>query len=182
MVINALYIILGAIGATIKEIQEDGGLAVPRYKDGKVILGFVGSALVGSVTACIADNDPLTAITSGYMGMGLLTTLLSAKRTSPTQECLSVEQQIRQIAKEEVVDPDLCVKVAKCESGLNPKATNTNTDGSIDRGIYQINNKYHPEVSQEQAFDVEFSTRFFCKAFKEGHLSWWNASKTCWGA
>lgn len=90
------------------------------------------------------------------------------------------EQTIRRIAKDEMVDADLCVKVAKCESGLNPVAINANKDGSYDHGIFQINDKYHPEVSMSQAFDVEFATRFFCRAFKQGNLSWWNASKSCW--
>jgi hypothetical protein len=84
------------------------------------------------------------------------------------------------VAKDEGVDPDLALRVAKCESGFKINATNTNTDGSIDRGLFQINSKYHPEVTADQAFDLEFSTRFFCKAFKSGNLSWWNASKSCW--
>lgn len=40
------------------------------------------------------------------------------------------------------------------ESGLQSNATHTNTDGSIDRGIAQFNNVYHPEVSDACAFDT----------------------------
>lgn len=92
----------------------------------------------------------------------------------------SVEQIIVRIAKQESVDPILAVKVATCESSLNPKAILVNTDGSRDRGIFQINDKYHPEVTDQQAFNPEFSAKFFCEAFKGGHISYWNASRKCW--
>jgi hypothetical protein len=92
-----------------------------------------------------------------------------------------MEQIIRWVAKEEGVDPDLAVRVARCENPrLDPKAVNINKDGSRDRGLFQINSKWHPEVTDEQAFDPVFSTRFFCKAVKEGHLDWWNATRHCW--
>lgn len=39
------------------------------------------------------------------------------------------------------------------ESNLRSDATHTNTDGSIDRGIAQINNKWHSEVSETCVFD-----------------------------
>lgn len=94
----------------------------------------------------------------------------------------TVEQIIRRIAKNEGVDPKLAVRVAKCESGLNPAAKNINSDGSIDRGLFQWNSRWHPEITGPVAFNAEKSTRAFCKAFKEGHLSWWDATKKCWKA
>lgn len=92
----------------------------------------------------------------------------------------SVGELIRRIAKEEGVDPELAYKVAKCESSLNLDARGINKTGSVDRGVFQWNDKYHPEISDDCAYDVECATRAFCKAVSEGHLSWWNASKTCW--
>lgn len=99
----------------------------------------------------------------------------------PNAKVETIEQTIRRIAIEMGVDPNLAVLVAKCESGLNPNATNTNAHGSVDRGLFQINDRWHPEVTAKEAFNVDFSIRFYCKAVKEGHLSWWNASKKCWG-
>lgn len=44
--------------------------------------------------------------------------------------------------------------IAQAESGLNPCALNCNNKGgSCDRGVLQINNFYHPEVSDACAFD-----------------------------
>jgi len=48
---------------------------------------------------------------------------------------------------------NIIVAIAQAESSLDTQATHTNSDGSIDRGILQINDKYHPEVSSTCAFD-----------------------------
>jgi len=96
----------------------------------------------------------------------------------PTQK--QIIGEIRAIALARKVDPDLAVKVAICESGLDPFAINFNKDASIDRGLYQWNDRWHPEISDVTAFNYLEATRLFCQAIKEGHLSWWNSSRTCW--
>lgn len=50
---------------------------------------------------------------------------------------------------------EMAVAIALAESGGNPKAVNTNSDKwkSRDRGLWQINDHYHAEVSDAQAFD-----------------------------
>lgn len=58
---------------------------------------------------------------------------------------------------------DLILAIAQAESGLDTTARNTNTDGSVDRGILQINNKYHPEYSDAQCDDPT-------EAFKAGFV------------
>lgn len=50
------------------------------------------------------------------------------------------------------------IAIIQAESGGNSAARNVNTDGSIDRGLWQINNKAHPEVSDACAFNPECST------------------------
>lgn len=45
------------------------------------------------------------------------------------------------------------VAIAEAESNLNPTARGINTNGSIDRGILQINNVYHSEVPDSCAYD-----------------------------
>lgn len=91
-----------------------------------------------------------------------------------------IARRIREIAKEYGVDPELAVKVADCESGLNPRATNINKNGSVDRGLYQWNDRWHPEIADECAYNRYCSTRAFCRAVKNGHLDWWSATKRCW--
>lgn len=92
-----------------------------------------------------------------------------------------IEDLIRATAKRYRVDPDLAVKVAECESGLNPLAVNKNPNGTLDRGLYQWNDHWHPKVIDFCAFDIGCSTMVFCEAVKAGHLNWWNATRHCWG-
>ena len=121
----------------------------------------------------------LTTVVLAYFGKKELLDPLKEKKL-PEAKTETVEQIIRRIAKQEGVDPDLALRVARCESGLNPAAKNVNTNKTIDRGVFQWNDKWHPEISDGCAYDTERATRAFCKAFKEGHLDWWNATKKCW--
>lgn len=80
------------------------------------------------------------------------------------------------------VEPLLGVSVAVCESGLNPMATLYNPPSkSTDRGLFQWNNIYHPEITDAMAFDPIQATILFCNAVKAGHLHGnWSASQPCW--
>lgn len=49
----------------------------------------------------------------------------------------------------------IAAAIAMAESGLQANATHLNTDGSIDRGLFQINNRAHPEVSDSCAFNLQ---------------------------
>lgn len=91
-----------------------------------------------------------------------------------------IKASIKKIALEYGVDGQLACNVAQCESGLDIRAVRTNTNKTKDRGLYQWNNYWHPEITDEIAFDPEQATRLFCKAVKAGNLSWWNSSKKCW--
>jgi len=43
------------------------------------------------------------------------------------------------------------------ESGGNPRAEHHDDDGSVDRGLVQINSQAHPEVSDAEAYDPGFA-------------------------
>ncbi|HEV2348070.1 MAG TPA: ricin-type beta-trefoil lectin domain protein [Actinocrinis sp.] len=49
----------------------------------------------------------------------------------------------------------VAVSIAMAESSCNPSATNINTNGSEDRGLWQINNAAWPNVSDACAFQVQ---------------------------
>jgi len=170
----------GATGALLKEILQDNNLKLPQITKGQLNLGFLGSIIVGAFVGYAIDGGFLTAAMAGYAGFSIIEQLIPKNNLTITKKESETEQVIRFIAKQESVNPDLAVRVAKCESNLVANAVNTNTDGSRDRGIFQINDKYHPEVTDEQAFDITYSTKFFCKAFKDGNINWWNCSKECW--
>jgi len=175
-----ILFLAGALGALAKDILQDNELRMPKINDGVLSLGFVGGMITGGAAGYFVDGSPTTAFLAGYAGTGLIGALLAKKNEIdvPYQEIN--EMLIRKVAKEEGVDPDLAVRVAKCESQLDHNAKHINTDGSYDRGLFQINSKFHPEVSDEEAFNPIFAAQFFCKASKNGNLSWWNATKSCW--
>lgn len=154
----------------LKKFQPIDVIAIFTIIGGLILKFFGIDGVVGTI---------LTMIVLFYFGKKEIIDKIKSK-TLHEAKSETVEQIVRRVAKEEGVDPDLAVRVAKCESGLNPGVTHTNPQGSIDRGLFQINDRWHPEVSDETAFDAEGSTRFFCGAFKAGNLSWWNASKKCW--
>lgn len=92
-------------------------------------------------------------------------------------ETIKIEIMIRRLAAEYGVDPEKAVAVAVKESSLNPQAVNVNKDGSRDRGLFQINSKHHARIRDEQAFDPEFSTRFFLEAIQRGKARWWMGAR-----
>jgi len=172
--------IAGALGALAKDILKDDCLKLPKKVDNSLSLGFLGGMITGGFAGYFIDGSFTTAFLAGYTGSAILSNLVAPVVFEPEAD-QTIEEIIRMTAKEEGVDPDLVVRVAKCEnSKLDPKAVNTNTNGSRDRGLFQINEKWHPEVLDGMAFNPIIATQFFCKAFKEGHLDWWKATKDCW--
>jgi hypothetical protein len=97
------------------------------------------------------------------------------------EEVETVEQQIRRIAKEENFKwTDFLVKLANCESRLDPYATNGKGNkpaGSVDRGLFMFNSYWQKGVSNECAFSVDCSTRLTIKMINEGKQHLWMCSK-----
>ena len=170
----------GAAGALIKDLLKDNAIEIPKKTNGNFCLGFLGGMITGGCAGMLIDGNPTTAFLAGYAGTSVIENLLVKKNEENKNKKKDIEDIIRMVARQESVDPDLAIRVADCESKLVPSAENRNKDGSRDRGIFQINDKWHPEVDDATAFDIVLSTRFFCKAFKEGHLDWWLATKKCW--
>ena len=174
------FFLAGAAGAIAKDIIQDNSLTLPKKEGGRLILGFLGGTITGGIAGAVIDGNPTTAFLAGYAGTSVIEGLVKNGSFEILKKPESVENLIRRIAEGFDVDPDLAVRVAKCESGLNTTARNYNEPGSVDRGLFQINSKYHPEVTDQQADDPVFATKFFCEAVKAGNLSWWEATQSCW--
>lgn len=65
----------------------------------------------------------------------------------------------------------MAVAIAMAESSGNAQARGTNTDGSIDRGLWQINNRANPQVSDSCAYDPLCSARAAYK-ISAGGTNW----------
>ena len=55
------------------------------------------------------------------------------------------------------VPADILDSLLYVESGFNPAAFHRNTNGSVDRGIAQINSAAHPHVTAQQADNPAFA-------------------------
>lgn len=102
----------------------------------------------------------------------------AAEPEAPHEEAksMTVEEQIRAIAKEQDFKwPDYLVRLAKCESTLNPSAINDkNRNGSIDWGLFQWNSELPPlPITKECAMDLECSTLMTIKAINAGMQDHW---------
>lgn len=96
----------------------------------------------------------------------------------------SIRHSMRVIGDEfgmSVIQKDLLCDICQCESQFNIRAKLVNSPTSIDRGLFQWNNRYHPEITDVIAYDPEKATRLACKAIlnKQAHALW-SASEKCW--
>ena len=93
-----------------------------------------------------------------------------------------VEQQIYLIA-DEMGRPEwgeYLVKLAYCESRLDPKAVNSqgnNPADSVDRGLFQYNSYWQSQVSDECAFSVNCSVRKTIEFIEKGKQNLWVCDK-----
>jgi hypothetical protein len=184
-----IYALFGFLGALIKDLFEDNTLELPKIKDGKLYLGGIGGLIIGTVVAYLIDQNILLAFLAGFSYKDFLMKILEKNITIEKE---AEAQEIKTLSESEIIDLmkkygeqygvdwRLALAVAKCESNLDPKALNINPDGSRDRGLFQINSKYHYTISDEQAFDPEFSIKFFYEKVKQDQLYLWNTSKSCW--
>lgn len=88
--------------------------------------------------------------------------LTHAKASASTLLCAKVAAKAgysftRTVATTLGPEPQIVVAiaVAMAESGCNPHAVNVNSGGSRDRGLWQMNSVYHPEVSDSCAFQIQ---------------------------
>lgn len=74
-----------------------------------------------------------------------------------------------------VSEHDMLV-VARCESNLNPLATN-HTSREFSVGISQINLLAHKNITEAQARDPQFAIEFMAKEFSKGNQHIWTCSR-----
>lgn len=158
----------GMNGSNVKKLQEDlNSLGFLLVTDGNF-----GNK---TQTQVISFQNKTGLKADGIAGPLTLAKLQSIKDTP------SITDIIKDTCLLEGIEPDLGVAVASCEGGLtNENITRKNTNGSIDRGIFQWNDREHPEITDAEAFDPKQATIKFCQAVLAGHLNWWYLSQPNW--
>ena len=93
----------------------------------------------------------------------------------PTQERLEeIYDEIYYIAvEEEYLDWDYLLDLADCESDFRQYVLG---DNNHSRGIYQIHDIHHPEVSDSCSFSIDCSTRWVIQRLKDGYDYEWACS------
>ena len=59
------------------------------------------------------------------------------------------------------------IAIGMAESTCNPAAYHTNSDGSIDRGLWQINSRWQPEGSKTCAYDAKCNGKEANRIYRE---------------
>ena len=70
----------------------------------------------------------------------------------------------------------MALRIATCESGLNPKAYNGNNDnGTTDGGLWQINDVHNPTLAELglDKYDPEDATKFARMLYDERGFNDW---------
>lgn len=97
----------------------------------------------------------------------------AAEGSAPSDLCAKVAQQAGFPASSMVT----AVAIALAESSCDPNKTNKNgssgdcPNGSTDRGLWQINDCYHPEVNEACAFDAACNAKA-ALAISSGGTNW----------
>lgn len=122
-------------------------------------------------------------IADGVVGPNTWNKLLNLQIPSPIITP-TIKDIIQAVCLKNGIEPELGIAVASCEGGLvNPNVIRTNTDShkSIDRGIFQFNSYWQPQITDTQAFDPAQATQAFCDEVKAGNLlTLWHLSQPCW--
>ena len=71
-----------------------------------------------------------------------------------------VTMAILEAANRENIPFPLAFALAYTESRFNKKAVNSNVNGSIDRGLFQLNNRTFPKLAESDFFAPETSARY----------------------
>lgn len=83
----------------------------------------------------------------------------------------SLNDAIQRVSRENGISPILLTNLVQSESSGNPKA-----DNGYDRGIVQISRTYHPEVSDNCAFDQTCALEWAAKYIAEHGSDEWVAA------
>jgi hypothetical protein len=90
----------------------------------------------------------------------------------------SIEGIIAKSAKKYGVDANLMIRIAKAESELNPSVIGKIT--SEDRGLFQINSRWHLKDDDVCAFDPYCSSDWTASKIALGGIGLWSASREKW--
>jgi len=136
-----------------------------KKEKAKTILGLI--CLIACLTLSGLDN---AAITTANAGMKSSKT--SNEAVVDGGNC-DVKCRIKKVAEEEgFKDTDYLLKIAFCESSFRKDVRGDNGKA---RGLFQIHSDYW-DVSDDDAFNVEFATKWAIQKIREGKQWIWTCN------
>lgn len=66
--------------------------------------------------------------------------------------------------------------IARCESGFRPTATNHNTNGTVDQGVFQINSVHNMPSMDNAVANISYAYVIY----KQQGVNPWYSSRSCW--
>ena len=133
---------------------------------GYIINSFLTASLIlipvfnsGPSTIIVNESSPQIALETPVVHQ--------VKSPDPTPSQIAL---IKEKADEYNVSATLMTKIISCESGFNERALG---DSGYSRGLVQIHSKYHPTITDEQAYDAEFAVNFLAEKLSEGDGHLW---------
>lgn len=145
-----------------------------RYQRDYRLLGyfFASAGVIGSlIMMFLGVNTIVKAIENKFASLGKVIIVENVNADITWQE------QVKQTLKDFGVDEVKAEKIIQCESRWDMYAIHANKDGSIDVGLWQWNNKIHPEVSRFCALDSQCSTVNAIRVIKTRGFGEWVCSK-----
>ena len=154
-----------------------------------LIIGTVFAYLFVGTYSFATDTRTITVQGGGAM----VSEVQAVKQATPQlagDDLLSpvgeVELPVREFTEKEYIlyeveraglNPAIAEKIIFCESRFQEDSSNTNKDGSIDRGIWMINDKWHSEVSSKCCYDYKCATEAAIKIAKKRGWGEWTCGK-----
>ncbi len=123
---------------------------------------------------------------TGTAAIGMTGVML--KSIGPDAATSTIAMAIEQIAKDQKVDPEPLLEIARCESHYRQyDETGDVLRGNHnprDVGIFQINERFHLDQSQKLGYDIytaEGNIRYAIWLSEKEGIGHWSASRPCWG-
>jgi hypothetical protein len=132
---------------------------------------FITAIILASIISLVSPEILNSAI-SQDIGLKQNLLPLNGSRTPSIPEQITAIAQSRHFAYTSYL-----LRLSYCESRFDTKAVNDNGIYGKDHGAFQINLKYHPNITIDQAEDITFATNWTIDQINAGRQNLWACDK-----
>lgn len=123
----------------------------------------------------------LTLTINNYFILKVMITHVEAKNLTEAQisseKPISVEDTVLEMVREAGLNPYEAWAIINCESRWKADAIGVNTNGTYDRGLWQINS-IHKDINNTDAMNYVKATKWaITKRLNDGHWGAWTCNK-----